>query len=54
MGVVKFFSSSSFDNKISENNSCKQMLSNPDPKLYRILREKRINNFETLFNRLKI
>ena len=45
MGVVKFFSSSSFDNKTSENNSPKQLLSTPDPKIYRILREKRINNF---------
>jgi hypothetical protein len=45
MGIVKFFSSSNFDNKTSEINIHKQILSNPDPKLYRILREKRINNF---------
>ena len=45
MGIVKFYSSSSFDNKTSESNTQKQMLSNSDLKLYRIIREKRINNF---------
>jgi len=46
MGVVKFFSSSSFDNKKSEEDSTlNKLVSNPDPTKYRILREKRINNF---------
>ena len=41
MGAVKFFSSSSFDDNLSEN----KISLTPDPKIYRILREKRINNF---------
>ncbi len=45
MGVVKFFSSSSFDNQDSESNSSNKIISNPDPTKYRILREKRVNNF---------
>ncbi len=45
MGAVKFFSSSNFDNRGPENNSLDKVVSNPDPTKYRILREKRINNF---------
>lgn len=44
MGVVKFFSSSSLDSN-NESNTNKTVVSNPDPKKYRILREKRINDF---------
>lgn len=44
MGVVKFFSSSSLDSN-NESNTNKMVVSNPDPKKYRILREKKINDF---------
>lgn len=45
MGVVKIGSSSSLDNKDSEKNNSNDNSPNPDPKKYRILREKRINDF---------
>jgi len=45
MGAVKFFSSSNFDKNASGNDSTIKILSNPDPTKYRILREKRINDF---------